>query len=271
MSHNHPKPPEAVVQEVIKYQRPGEKYDIFNTRTQFNESLYYYTTYLRKGNIIGHLIVREDGQVPSFSDAKDILRMAIGINSKFYQFLTLGPRWAYTVDKVWNNQLKRLENMYKKYEVGMPPEIKEAFYDFMRVPQVFLKEQKEIEDAYTKMKKLKKEVSGRGKIADKTVDEQLDSLWDQFFHGKNNQHLIFLQTTESRKKVLRWLSKTIPFWNLPDRWLLFKLKGEHKAMLFSDEEAQDVWEVQDDVTRDNTSEENFREILDETRNPRSTQ
>ncbi|OYD06146.1 hypothetical protein CHM34_17990 [Paludifilum halophilum] len=74
--------------------------------------------------------------------------------------------------------------------------------------------------------------------------------------------------TEYRKKVLRWLSKTIPLWNLPDRWFLYKLKGEHKAMLFSDEEAQDVWDVQDDVTRSKAGEEEFRKILNKNRNPR---
>lgn len=263
-----PGPPKEVVDQVLRYQQPGESYEIFVTRTQYNNELYYYAVYRKSKKIIGHLIVREDGMVPFHQDVEGVLRVTVGVNSKMAQFFILGPRWAYTVDQVWHNQEKLLKQIYNQYKMDMPDEVKNAFREFIKVPGGILREYKVIQESYQNARQLYKEMEQRGEITDQTIDEKLDIEWIKLFHAKNNQHLLGLNSEESREQVIRFLSKEIPLWDLVGRWRLQKIKSLHKRMLFNKEERQDVLDVQDDVARIKVGEEEFQKILSSTRNPR---
>lgn len=263
-----PEPPKKVVDQVLHYKQPGESYEIFVHRTQYNNELYYYAIYRKSKKITGRVIVREDGMVPFHQDVEGILRVTVGVNSKMAQFFTLGSRWAYTVDQVWHDQEKLLTKMYQEHEREMSEEIKNHFQKFIDVPRGILKEYKVIQESYQNAKQLYKEMGRRGKITDQTIDEKLDIEWIKMFHAKNNQHLLGLNSEESREQVIRFLSKKIPLWDLVGRWRLQKIKSLHKRMLFNKEERQDVLDVQDDVARIKVGEEEFQKILSTTRNPR---
>lgn len=260
-------PPKAVVEQVLRYKRSGETHNVYETRTEYEGELYYYNAYWRRGEIIGHLIAREDGYVPSMSEAEPILRIAIGVNGKLHQFITIGPQWI-TVEQVWVEMKKRLQRLYQGTKQEMTPEIQAAYQDFLRVPEVALEENKRITEAYEKAMEIRDELEEREDIADQAIDDRLGSLLDQLVIGKNNQHLSLLNTEESREKVLRFWSKQIPIWKLGQRFALRVLRNHHKRLLFSKEERGYVMAMQDDVTRRKVSEEEFPEILEETRNPR---
>ncbi|QKG83165.1 hypothetical protein GXN76_00940 [Kroppenstedtia pulmonis] len=270
MNIKSPEPPKEVVDQVLRYKRPKESYEIFVTRVEYNNELYYYTAYSVKKGIVADIVIREDGKVPSISDldTQKILRLAIGVNSKMRHFLIHGPSWSYTVDKVWYNQGKLLKKMYQKYEKKMSGEVEESFQTFMQVPIGILKNYKVIKESYQKAKQLEREMTRRGDITNQTIDMELKVAWDKMFHAKNNQHLLFLNSTESRKRVIQFLSKEIPLWNLLDRWKLQKIKSQHRSMLFKKDEREDVLAVQDDVTRSKVGEETFKKILASNRNPR---
>ncbi|MFD1407750.1 hypothetical protein ACFQ49_06200 [Kroppenstedtia eburnea] len=261
-------PPKKVVNQVLHYKQPGESYEIFVTRTKYNNELYYYAVYRKNKKIMGRVIVREDGMVPFHQDVEGILRVTVGVNSKMAQFFTLGSRWAYTVDQVWHDQEKLLIQMYQEHEREMPEEVKNDFQKFIDVPRGILKEYKVIQESYQSAKQLYKEMEQRGEITDQTIDEKLDIEWIKMFHAKNNQHLLGLNSEESRERVIRFLSKKIPLWDLVGRWRLQKIKSLHRRMRFNKRERQDVLDVQDDVARIKVGEEEFQKMLATTRNPR---
>ncbi|MFD1434880.1 hypothetical protein ACFQ5F_08165 [Kroppenstedtia eburnea] len=263
-------PPKEVVTQALRYKRPGERYEIFDTRVEYNNELYYYVAYFKGKKIIADLIVREDGIVPSLSDPDTVkvLRISIGVNTKMRHFIILGSRWSYTVDQVWRDQEKLLTKMYQKHEREMPEEVKNHFQKFIEVPRGILKGYKVIQESCQRAKQLRKKMERRGDVTDQAIDEELDQARDKMFYAKNKQHLLALNSEESRKRVIHFLAKKIPLWDLQGRWRLQKIKSLHRRMRFNKRERQDVLDVQDDVTRSKVGEEEFQKILEVTRNQR---
>lgn len=258
--------PRKIVDQVLQYKKPGEKEEIFNWRVKYENQFYNYAIYWKGKQIVGRVVIREDGTVPPFSETKTIIRLAVSVNSILHFFITDGQGWAHTVDEVWHKQSKLLEQMYQKYETKMSNEVKQSFQEFMKIPTGILKEYREIQEANRVAKRIQQKVSGN--YADQSMEKELDKSWNQLFHAKNNQHLLFLNTKESREKVIDFLSKEIPLWDLKGRWDLQKIKTQHRSMLFDKDELGAVLDVQNDITRRESGEEEFKEILATTRNPR---
>ncbi|MDR6227062.1 hypothetical protein [Desmospora profundinema] len=263
-----PEPPKEIAKQVLKYKKSGENEEIFSWRVKHHDQLYHYAIYWKGKKVVGHIIVREDGSVPTFSEAKTIIRIAVSVNTILRFFILHGRRWAHTVDEVWHKQSELLERMYQKYKGGMSGEVKRSFQEFIDVPKGILKEYRVIQEANRAVKQLDQEMIQRGDITDQSMERELDKAWNQLFHAKNNQHLLFHNTKESREEVIHFLSQKIPLWDLKGRWELQKIKAQHRNMLLNKDELDAVLDVQDDVTRKESGEKEFKEILANTRNPR---
>ena len=90
-----PSVPEAVKKAAAMYKKPGESEHVGPSRAWVSGQLYYYATYVRgkfDPNKIseGYLVIREDGSVPPFSEAKKPLRMINSTDGMFREILLGG-------------------------------------------------------------------------------------------------------------------------------------------------------------------------------------
>jgi len=133
------------------YKKPGESEHVGPSRAWVSGQLYYYATYGQgkfDPNKIseGYLVIREDGSVPPFSEAKRPLRMINSTDGMFREILLQGPHYANRPTDNWEELERLLNRIHTLLNEPLPPDIQAAFDVFRSIPRKALEKQQEIRE-----------------------------------------------------------------------------------------------------------------------------
>ena len=268
-----PSVPEAVKKAAAMYKKPGESEDVGASRAWVSGQLYYYATYGQgkfDPNKIseGYLVIREDGSVPPFSEAKRPLRMINSTDGMFREILLQGTHYANRPTDNWEELGRLLNRIHTLLNEPLPPDIQAAFDVFRSIPRKALERQQEIREIVLAVEKMYEELTTNYLITEEFY-HRLDKYMDRYIECLFIQHDVQVSTYHERETVLGYLSSQVSITNFPLWWRYRRLKKHHRAMTITNKEDLEAHEdVRNDLRREKNTEKHFEWVFARTRNPR---
>ncbi|SFG58070.1 hypothetical protein SAMN04488025_1523 [Planifilum fulgidum] len=265
--------PEAVKKAAAMYKKEGESENVGPSRAWVSGKLYYYSTYVRgKFNPTktsqGYLVIREDGTVPPFSEAKKPLRMINSTDGMFREILLAGPRYANRSTYNWEELERLLNRIQDILNEPLPPDIQTAFDVFRSIPRKALEKQQELREIVLDTEKMLHELSTHYVITEEFV-QRLRSRFYRYIECLFIQHDVQVSTYEEREKFLGYLSSRVSITRFPFWWCYRRLKKHHQAMTITNKADLEAHEdVRNDIRREKNTEKHFEWVFSITRNPR---
>ncbi|WP_077210658.1 hypothetical protein [Bacillus dakarensis] len=203
--HNIPKQ----IQEALRpYYKDGEKPDVFPSKFQINNQLYYYFTFAPAAE---QLIMRDDGIVPSFHEIRDVALICNSYNVSIETIASIGKKWVESGKKKNYEKLRTILRDAQKALAPLPPDVEAAFQSYLRAADEIIDLQNAVQEA----------VDDAIIIWDRTNLQELATQQDQIdmracivkmSRATYKQNEIQLQTEKDREKVWEFVSsKRWPF------------------------------------------------------------
>ena len=268
-----PSTPEAVRKAATSHKKRGENENIVPERAIISGIKYYCTIFYRgefdtDGHAEGYLIIREDGSVPSFSEAKRPLRMINSTDGMFREILLQGPHYANRPTDNWEELERLLNRIHTLLNKPLPPDIQAAFDVFRSIPRKALERQQEIREIVLAVEKMYEELTTNYLITEEFY-HRLDKYMDRYIECLFIQHDVQVSTYHERETFLRYLSSRVSITRFPLWWCYRRLKKHHRAMTITNKEDLEAHEdVRNDLRREKNTEKHFEWVFARTRNPR---
>lgn len=222
----HPFPPPEVMRVIERYQKPGDTPEIFPCFIKYEGKKYVDLRYLPSDTF---LIVKADGVVPSFEEAKPILEFTSnmsGLNRIVYT--TVEEFVKSKTIRLYTRLLKVLDKIDQNLRHQMPREIETALDTFIQVAQQAIYYQKEIEKYYKLSDELICETERRQLITSKDR-QKLNDYTTKVGESVKSQNFIQLESYDQRKKFMKYLVKRVIL--RPDLWwYTYELYFNHRHM-----------------------------------------
>src|SRR5690606_7184110 len=148
--------PNRVVQTVERYKRRKEKYYFLPCGIEYKGETYYYVQY----EPINHtFIVREDGTVPYYDEAKKVIELAARVVAAYG---ALYYNAKHLLIKRTTQSYRHILSLLKKIEqelgYRLSPELREDLETFRQVSKFQIEKRREMEDAIAKGRKVLEKV-----------------------------------------------------------------------------------------------------------------
>jgi len=268
-----PSIPEEVSKAAAMYKKEGETENVGSFRAMVSGTIYYYSTFVQ-GKLddnkrpTGYLVIREDGSIPPFSEAKKPLRMINSTDGILREILLKGPALANRPTDNWEGLESILKRIITMLNEPLPPDIQQAFDVFRGIPKRALEKQREIREIVLNGEKLFEELTTDYLITDEFY-ERVESEFYRYVECQFIQHDVQVSTYQEREKFLQYLSSIVSITNF-SLWKNYRsLKKHHHAMTITDKRDLEAHEdVRKDPRRDKNTEKHFEWVFDRTRNPR---
>ncbi|MBA4542412.1 hypothetical protein H1164_05780 [Thermoactinomyces daqus] len=196
--------PKHILSIIEQHKQPGEYYNIGPELILVQNQRYYGASYHRGRDVVGYLIVHENGELPPKNEVEEQLLIAIGIThiAQVYRtFFLRASKRKLTLTKMARNLLLKLKRSTEN--------IKETDYQvsldrFLDMTQTMLKEQELARNVTGEMTKFIEKGIQSGVMTMASYEEMQEY---QFKIGKAffNQNYIQMKTYEDRKKVVAYL------------------------------------------------------------------
>ncbi|MBH8598799.1 hypothetical protein I8U19_11880 [Thermoactinomyces sp. CICC 10523] len=216
------------IQSVIEqHKQQGEYYNILPELILVQNQRYYGASYHRGNDVVGYIIIDENGMLPSRNGLDEHLLIAAGVShiAQVYRtFFLKASKRKLTLTKMARNLLLKLKKSTEN--------IKETDYQvsldrFLEMTQTMLKEQELARNVTGEMTKFIEKGIQDG-VLTLTLYEEMQEY--QFKIGKAffNQNYIQMQTYEDRKKVIDYLRQY-------RKWMSALLLSFYHGQLLTDE------------------------------------
>ena len=256
----------------IRYQKAGEKFDVFPSKFLISGQLYYYIAYSPAKE---QLVICDDGTVLPLEQIKRVAMIANGYNAAIESITKFGGPWLQSSESLKNKfkKLQRiLEELHKLIKDQAPQEVLSALDAYMRIPPVMIENQEKIDECVRKGAELGMMTNER-EVATEEDYHKMRSYQVGLAHGAYFQNDIQLKTADDRQVVMDYLSshKSLRNWKI---WFIYLLLKPYEYDLISEKnypkEAKEMKELAE-LFEDVPLEENPVAIkhLDYLRNPRS--
>lgn len=259
--------PINVKESLNKLKNENEKIDIFPAKIMYGGCWYYYILFPESDD---HVIIREDGVVPPLSEIEEVLIMGNATDTFAEKILVTGGKWVRRqTNQTYKRLLKLLERIWAKYVNDMSEEIKQDYMAYISTPKKILDRQKEIETiVLEKTPNLINRIKNEG-ILTHEMYQELFKYHNDMVKAGYLKNQILLETQEQRKRVLEYLKRLIPIWQLRMRMYYWELKHYEKYMRFSKEDQQMMEELKVVLNdRDIKDFPGYQNRIDHCRNPR---
>ncbi|PTX47239.1 hypothetical protein C8P63_1535 [Melghirimyces profundicolus] len=216
------------------------------------------------------MIIKEDGTTPPIEEAEEPLRLLVfadGINRNLY---FKGGKWAIRPIDSWLTLRNILSKIEEKLDMpNLPEEMQSTFQAFQSVPDTVLEKQEQIRFVTKKWEGIYNNDLLKHRILTTEIYEKLNECFEKLIESVFLQHDVQLATREDRKAFLKYL-RSRALRSFPLMVLYIRLKMHHHFIDFgvTREDEASHKRVRNDLTRDKGSEEQFKEIIAITRNPR---
>jgi len=250
---------EAIVE---KFKNTGEEAELYRTPIKHQGVVYRYAAYKKNNQVVGQIIVTTDGKVLSLNQIREVLWIAVGVNSTATYIVGELRQWAQAPTESLRKQLAVLNSVEKSFD--MPDVIKISFDQFKNVPKTLLEEQAKLVQA------VQEGVEYNKAILEITIetDKRMTEYWKRIMGSKYKQHVSMVDTYEDRKKVLDYLKGQVTIFK-PKKWMLFNdLKAQHQAFSVSPADLRAHEDVKGDIYGEAASKEVFKGTMKRNRNPK---
>jgi len=252
--------PIGVRESLKRFVKGNERIDIFPAKILYEGSWYYYILFPESDD---HIIIRDDGVVPTLSQIEEVLMMGNATDTFAEKILVTGGKWVRRqTNQAYKRLLLILKRIWDKYHHDLSEEMKQDYKEYMAVPEKILEKQKEIEVIVLEKAPV---------IINRIINQGIltHELYQQLFRYHNDmvkagylKNQILLDTQEQRNKVLGYLKKTIPFRHL-------RMKMYYWDMRFNKDDQKTMEELKVVLKdRDLKDFPGYQDRIDHCRNPR---
>ena len=205
----NPPIPKEIERAAVQYKKGGEMESVGPFKVVMSNHQYYHCNYFdkEKDEPVGYLIIRNDGVIPSYTEAKrpkeifhemEIILQSFIANAHFAGFPTLPLE-----------QLDRkLEKIRKKLNEPIPLDIQQAFENVQSIPKTILERYQIIRYMVVEMQKLYKEMTVQYVISEDLLEKAQD-LHNRFLESLFYKFEARISTHQDQKKFLDYLSSKI--------------------------------------------------------------
>jgi hypothetical protein len=220
--------PDRVIQTVERYKRGKEKYYFLPCGIEYKGETYYYVQY----EPIKHtFIVREDGTVPYYDEAKKVIELAARVAGAYGALYTKAEHLLIKrTTQSYRHILSLLEKIEQELEYRLSPELREDLETFRQVSKYQIEKRREMEDAIAKGRKVIEKVFQEFRVTQEDII-MMDKYQLQLVQAMYDRNQAQLRSFEKRERLMRALVRYIPPWKILTWMRYLMLLFYHRNML----------------------------------------
>ncbi|ALX47731.1 hypothetical protein [Lentibacillus amyloliquefaciens] len=208
--------PNIVAEALSPYEKEKKESTFLPLRVYYKGQYYFFFTVTPP---IEYVVIREDGIVPFYDDAKVITLTANGFDTMNKNLNSIGKEWLNSSAKMlFYNLIDTLERLKQKLVSSMPDDVYQSLNSFIEMAKRGIHEQEIIEETVKEGLNYTESVYKKGILTKEDAD-YLEQNKDETMRAMSRKNLIQMETYEERKKVISFIWKKI--WTKP--YLLFDL------------------------------------------------
>src|SRR5699024_342515 len=166
-----------------------------------------------------YIVIREDGAVPFYEDARKITIIALGFDTKEKNMNNIGKEWLNSSAKVlFRRLIDILEGLKQKLDSDIRGDVLQSVNAFIEMAERSLHEQKEIERTVKEGLDYTENVKQQD-VLTKEDEVYLEQNKEATMRAMSRKNMIQMKTYDDRKKVIGYLVRKM--WTNPA--LLFYL------------------------------------------------
>jgi len=220
--------PDSVIQTVERYKRRKEEYYFLPCSIAYKGEIYYYVQY----EPIKHtFVIREDGNVPHYDEAKKVIELAARVAAAYGALYT---KAEYLIKKrtiqSYRHILSLLEKIEQELGYRLSPELREDLETFRKVSKFQIEKRREMEDAIAKGREVLEKVFQEFRVTQEDI-KVMEKFQLQVVQAMYDRNQAQLQSFEKRERLMRALVRYIPPWKILLWMRYLMLLFYHRNML----------------------------------------
>lgn len=220
----NPPIPKEIERAAVQYKKDGEMESVGPFKVVTSNQYYYHCNYFDKEKVgpVGYLIIRSDGVVPSYTEAKRPKEIFHEMELILQSFI--GNAHFAGIPTFPLEQLDRkLEKIRKNLDEPIPLDIQQSFEKVQSIPKTIIEKTKMIRCTVVEMQKLYKEMTVQYVISEDLLKKAQDlhnRLMVSLFYSFDAR----ISTQQDIKKFLDYLSPKVSITTPSFLWNYLQLK-----------------------------------------------
>lgn len=202
--------PSSVFRALEPYEE-NKRESIFFQLKVFYKDRYYFSCSLAPP--LEYLVIRDDGTIPLYDEARPVSLLAIEFNTKDNNLNGIGKEWLNPSTKMmYENLLNILRQLEDKVNMVAPSDVIRSLNKFREMTEFSIKQQEEIMKTVKEGLQYLESINKKGVLVEDDVN-YLDLNKDETMRALNRKQLNQMESDVDRKKILSFLFKRM--WRKP--------------------------------------------------------